>query len=199
MIFCKSRNFLGETEDTLKSHVSFVNTAFDVELCRADDMCGLIWYTAREVSDILYMVGHTSDAIAVINCLHYLCSMGIGTQIKDVYLSTCSSKPYDENVQPISESSFILLAQATDEEKQKAGIPKNKFVTLDEVLEKSRNDVYNIHLCLQDKVSDAGVKMAHFLPMDECGLGFSPTRSELLLYNQKGTLSEKLKVAFEEI
>ena len=62
---------------------------------------------------------------------------------------------------------------------------------------KVKDDGFKIHLCSQDKVTDVDVMMAHFPPMDECGLGFSPTKSELLLWSHRGRLSEKLAAAFE--
>jgi hypothetical protein len=200
VIFCKSRNFLQETDETLKSHVAFVNSVFDVELQQVKNMRNMMWFVAKGSSDILYMVGHTGDAECLISSLHDLCACGIGTQIKDIYLNTCSSKPGDE-VQNVGTSNFLSivpLSEASEDEKKKLGISKNKFITLDNVLEKVKDDGFRIHICQQDTVTDYNVKMAHFLPMDECGLGFSPTKSELLLYNHRGTLSEKLTAAFED-
>jgi hypothetical protein len=199
VIFCKSRKFLGETEETLKSHVSFVNSVFGAELRQTNDVLNMVWLVAGEHPEILYMVGHTGDALNIINQLHNLCELGIGTQIKDIYLNTCTSKPADANsVEAPITSGIVPASQATEEEKKKIGIRENKFVTLDGVFEKVKSDGFRIHLCHQDTVTDVNVRMAHFLPMDECGLGFSPTKSELLLYNHKGSLSEKLSAAFEE-
>lgn len=72
-----------------------------------------------------------------------------------------------------------------------------KFVTLEAVLDKIKSDSFSVYLCKQDSPEDENVKMARFLPMDECRLGFSPTSSELLLYNHRGNLYEKLSEAFE--
>jgi hypothetical protein len=201
VIFCKSQNFLQETEETLKSHVSFVNSVFGVELHQVANVLDMVWFVAKEHPEILYMAGHTGDALNIIDCLHNLCEFGVGTQISDIYLTTCTSKPdYEASRAMLSETSKIVLpCDATEDEKKKLGIQKSKFVTLDDTLEKVKDDSFRIHLCIQDTVTDANVKMAHFLPMDECGLGFSPTKSELLLYNHKGSLSEKLGAAFEEI
>lgn len=200
MIFCKSHKFLQETGETLQSHVSFVNEVFGVQLRRVDDVLNMAWFVAQDHKDILYMVGHTGDAVRVISAIHDLCLCGIGTQIKDICLNTCSSKPDGEvtDYEVPDSSGIVLLSQASEDEKKKLGIPKNQFLTLDDVLEKVKDDGLRIHLCQQDTVTDYNVKMAHFLPMDECGLGFSPTRSELLLYGHKGGLSEKLNAAFED-
>jgi hypothetical protein len=201
VIFCKSQNFLQETEETLKSHVSFVNSVFGVELHQVANVHNMVWFVAKEHPEILYMVGHTGDALNIINWLHNLCEFGVGTQISDIYLNTCTSKPdYEASRAMLSETSKIVLpCDATEDEKKKLGLQKSAFVTLDDTLEKVKDDGFRIHLCIQDTVTDANVKMAHFLPMDECGLGFSPTKSELRLYNHKGSLSEKLRAAFEEI
>jgi hypothetical protein len=201
MIFCKSRNFLGETEETLKSHASFVDTVFGVELRRGADVLNMVWLVAKEHPEILYMAGHTGDALNVIVWLHNLYEFGIGTQIRDIYLNTCTSKPDNEasSAHITSTSGIVFPWQASDDEKKKMGVTKSQFVTLDDTLAKVSDDGFRIHLCRQDKVTDANVMMAHFLPMDECGLGFSPTRSELLLWNHKGTIYEKLAEAFETI
>ncbi len=201
MIFCKSRNFLQETEETLKSHASFMNAIFGVELKQVNNVLNMVWFVAKEHSEILYMVGHTGDALNVINWLHSLCECGVGTQIRDIYLNTCTSKPENKISRDGSAntSSIVLSSEISDDEKKKLGIPKNEFVTLDDVFEKVKGDGLRVHLCQQDTVTDENVKMARFLPMDECGLGFSPTRSELLLYNHKGSFSEKLSAAFEKI
>lgn len=199
MIFCKSRNFLQETPETLKSHVSFLNSIFGVKLHQVNNVLNMVWFVAKERAEILYMVGHTGDALNVMNSLHSLCENGFGTQIRDIYLNTCSSKPDGTNsVEAPITSSIVLPSQATEEEKKKIGIRESKFVTLHDGLEKVKDDGFRIHLCQQDTVTDVNVKMAHFLPMDECGLGFSPTKSELLLYGHKGDLLDKLNAAFED-
>ncbi len=199
MIFCKSRNFLQETEETLKRHVSFVNSIFGVKLHQVNNVLNMVWFVAKEHAEILYMVGHTGDALNVMNWLHSLCENGFGTQIRDIYLNTCSSKPDGKkSVEAPISSGIVLMTQATEEEKKKIGIRESKFVTLHDGLEKVKDDGFRIHLCQQDTVTDVNVKMAHFLPMDECGLGFSPTKSELLLYGHKGDLSDKLNAAFED-
>ena len=201
MIFCKSRNFLGETEDTLKSHVSFVNTVFGVELRRVSNVLNMVWFVVQEHPEILYMAGHTGDALNVINCFHSLYELGVGTQIKDVYLNTCTSKPDNETIRVgiTATSGIVFPWEASEDEMKKIGATKNRFVTLDDTIEKMKDDGFKIHICIQDTVTDANVKMAHFLPMDECGLGFSPTKSELLLYNHKGSLTEKLCAAYKEM
>jgi hypothetical protein len=202
VIFCKSQGFLGETADTLKSHISFINTVFGVNLHKKGCWLNTEWFVSPEHPHLLYMSGHTGDAIKVLNCLHVLCDFGVGTQINEIYLNTCSSKPEDEvnkNVVPEKASPIILPSEATEEEKKLLGITKPRFVTLDIALKNALNDKYKIYICHQEIVSDYKVKMAHFLPMDECGLGFSPTKSELILYNHKGNLSEKLRDAFDEI
>jgi hypothetical protein len=161
----------------------------------------MVWFVAKEHPEILYMVGHTGDALNIINWLHDLCEFGVGTQISDIYLNTCTSKPdYEASRAMLPETSnIVLMCDATEDEKKKLGLQKSEFVTLDDTIEKVKYDGFMINLCIQDTVTDANVKMAHFLPMDECGLGFSPTKSELLLYNHKGDISEKLRTAFEEI
>ena len=202
MIFCKSSNFLQETEETLKSHVSFVNSVFGVELHQVNNVLNMVWFVAKEHTEILYMAGHTNDALTVINWLHDLCEYGVGTQIRDIYLNTCTSKP--DNVVSLvgiaDTSNIVPLSEASEEEKKKLGILKSMFATLDDTLEKVKDDGFKIHICFQETVNDVNVKMARFLPMDECGLGFSPTKSELHLFgNREGSLSEKLRAAFDEI
>ena len=199
MIFCKSCNFLQETNETLKNHVAFINSVFGVELQQVENVLNMMWFVAEGSADILYMSGHTGDAVRVISYLHNLYIYGIGTQIRNIYLNTCSSKPDSEvrNVEISSTLGIVDFSDATEEEKEKLGISERKFIVLDDVLEKVKDDGVKIHLCKQAMVVDAKVKMAHFLPMDECGFGFSPTESELLMYNHKGSLSEKLGLAFE--
>jgi hypothetical protein len=191
MIFCKSRGFLSETEDTLKSHVSFINTVFGVELERAgNDLLGMAWFVAVGEPHILYMSGHTGDAIRVLDCLHTMCIYGFGTSIQDVYLNTCSAKPFEPSNSPAaksSSSSIIFMSEATEDEKKMLNIgQQSKFIMLDSVFNKVKDDSFKLHLCFQDDMVDEGVKMARFIPMDECGLGFSPTKSELSLFNCKG-------------
>jgi hypothetical protein len=199
VVFCKSRNFLVETPESLQNHVSFLDSVFGVKLQQEKDLLNMVWFVAKENSEFLYMAGHTDDAVVVINALHDLCVRGIGTQITDIYLNTCTSKPDNEAISRIrlDTTSIVFISDANEEEKKKLGLDKSKFVTLGEVFEKVKDDGFRIHLCLQDTVTDLNVKMAFFLPMDKCGLGFSPTKSELLLYNHKGTLAEKLSAAFE--
>ncbi|MDR0696329.1 MAG: hypothetical protein LBF68_02120 [Christensenellaceae bacterium] len=202
MVFCKSRNFLGETDETLKSHVAFINSVFEVELHQVADVLNMVWFVAEEHSAILYMAGHTGDALRIIINLHSLSECGVGTQIRDIYLNTCTSKPDNEasRAEIPNSSSIVFPWDASEDEKKKIGITeKPKFLTLDDALAKVKDDGFRIHLCIQDTVTDYNVKMAHFLPMDECGLGFSPTKSELRLYNHKGSLAEKLADAFEKV
>ena len=201
MIFCKSRNFLGETQETLDSHVSFVNSVFGVELRKVANVMNMVWFVTKEQQGILYMAGHTGDALNLINSLHSLCELGVGTQIRDIYLNTCTSKPGNEasRSEITTTSGIVFPWDASEDEKKKIGVTKNRFATLDDTLAKVKDDEFRIYLCKQDKVTDANVMMAHFLPMDECGLGFSPTKSELLLYgSHKGSLVEKLAEAFVE-
>jgi len=202
MIFCKSINFLQETEETLKHHVDFINSVFEVQLQRLENAGSLPWFASTDLPNILYMSEHTGDAIRILDYLHFLYTFGLGTQIRDVYLNTCSAKIGDAIYENLSQNQFgiIFPSEATDAEKQKLKLDKkDKFVKLDTILEKIKGDSFKVHLCKQEFVGDEKVKMARFLPMDECGLGFSPTSSELLLYNHKGSLSEKLKEAFDEI
>jgi len=200
MIFCKSNNFLGETDETLNSHVDFLNEVFEAELCQVPNVLNMVWFAAKEHPEILYMVGHTGDAVNVINFLHSLCTFGVGTQIKNIYLNTCTSKPDNEaSKAAVSDSSSIVFTwDASEDERKKLGIQENKFITLDDTLAEVKDDGFRIHLCIQDKVTDYNVKMARFYPMAECGLGFSPTKSELLLYNHRGSLADKLADAFTE-
>ena len=201
MIFCKSKCFLQETEETLASHVAYINFVFGVELKRVNNVLDMEWFVAKDNADILYMSGHTNDAVSVLSFLHKLCTYGVGTQIKAIYLNTCSSKPDNEvsNVKATNAFGIVFISEASEEEKKKLGIAETRFVTLDNVLEEIKDDGFKINLCRQDTVLDVNVKMARFLPMDECGLGFSPTESELLMFNHRGSLSEKLSSSFENI
>ncbi|MDR0920367.1 MAG: hypothetical protein LBM93_14170 [Oscillospiraceae bacterium] len=203
MIFCKTSNFLQETPDTLSSHVSFINTVFGVDLQKKSiPKINMEWYIAQKLPSLLYMVGHTNDAIQIINRLHSLCAYGIGTQIESIYLNTCTAKPNDETTKNNDyqrKSNIVLSSEATEEEKKKMGIQETRFCTLDKILKIISNDKFRVYICHQDTVTDHNVKMAHFLPMDECGLGFSPTKSEMILYNHKGSLAEKLNDAFDKI
>jgi len=202
MIFCKSIDFLQETEETLNSHIAFINTVFNTRLQKVEDVCGLRWFTSAEQQSILYMVGHTGDAIRLLDFLHRLCKFGFGMWVKDVYLNTCSAKSGDDTDGNSfqSKSGIVFPSEATDEERRKLKINENnKFAKLDSILEQVKNDSFNVNLCKQDFVVDEKVKMARFLPMDECNLGFSPTNSELLLHGHRGTLSEKLNEAFDTV
>jgi hypothetical protein len=145
------------------------------------------------------MAGHTGDALNIISWLQSLYAFGVGTQIRNIYLNTCTSKPDNEanRAEIVSTSGIAFPWDANEDEKKKIGVTKNRFVTLDDTFAKVKDDGFIIHLCKQDKVTDANVLMAHFLPMDECGLGFSPTKSELLLWNHKGSLSKKLAEVFD--
>ncbi|MCL2080411.1 MAG: hypothetical protein FWH17_11425 [Oscillospiraceae bacterium] len=203
MIFCKSKNFLQETEDSLKSHVEFINTIFGVELQKyKNDILGMPWFISTNRHDVLYFSGHTGDAILLLNNLHSLYAYGVGSQIQDVYLNTCSAKPTDSESkpQPKSSSGIVFVADMTDEEKRKLKInDKPKFIELDGTLKKVKDLPFNVHLCKQDLIEDENVNMARFLPMDECRLGFSPTQSELTLHGYKGSLAEKLEIAFDDV
>lgn len=201
MIFCKSGNFLQETEETLNSHVKFINSVFNVHLKKMGKHHGLPWFVSLELPEILYFSGHTNDAIKLLERLHFLCEFGYGTQIKSVYLNTCSAKNADcTNGQDKNSVSKFLLSidDATEEEKKMLNIGNSaKFVSLDSAIDKIKADTFSVYLCKQDSPVDEKVKMARFLPMDECGLGFSPTSSELLLHPPKVSLCEKLKDAFD--
>ena len=120
MIFCKSRDFLGETEETLNSHVSFVNSVFGVEMRRVANVLNMVWFITKEHPKILYMAGHTGDALNVINWLHSLCECGVGTQIRDIYLNTCTSKPDSEaSRSEITATSGIVFPWEANEDEKK--------------------------------------------------------------------------------
>ena len=112
MIFCKSKNFLQETTETLNSHVKFINSVFNVNLKKMDEPHGLPWFVSSELPEILYFSGHTNDAIKLVERLHFLCGFGYGTQIKSVYLNTCSAKNFEYgNKQDECNPSKIILLQ----------------------------------------------------------------------------------------
>ena len=201
MIFCKSKNFLQETEETLNKHADFINYIFNVKLKRLDDLHGMPWFVSNECPEILYFSGHTGDAINLLKYIEFLCDLGFGTQIKRLYLNTCSAKKVDDTGKNKTRDQYqgiVLPSDATDKEKEMLNIYDNeKFDSLDSVSEILHNFPIDVYLCIQMSPEDEDVKMARFLPMDECGLGFSPTESELILNGHRGSLFEKLNDAFE--